>query len=239
MSMATSAIRMVTAGCAAVTLALGLAGCSGDDGATADRDATYTTAALKAGVLEPADVGTSWKRPEQQPPTTTLTPLCPGVPTRPPIPGTPGVIAAALADEGDKGAQAFDQMGLAYADAPAMEAAFTKLQDAMEACPPSATRSAGPREESSEAGYTETSTIEPLESGGWKGFVTLRHKVYEPTYPGSADIAVAVVGRGNAVVVASYAVYWVGEHSTGPEFDTDWRRMVGTVLSRTDAKRAK
>jgi hypothetical protein len=61
--------------------------------------------------------------------------------------------------------------------------------------------------------------------------------VYEPTNPGSADTAVAVLAQRNALVVASYAVYWVGAHSTGPEFTADWRRMVGTVLSRVDAKR--
>ncbi|WP_426505008.1 hypothetical protein ACPPVO_45900 [Dactylosporangium sp. McL0621] len=226
---------MVTAGGVAVTLAL--AGCSGDD-APDPRGATYTTAMMQAGVLEPADIGTAWKRPAQTPPTTSVTPLCPGVAKRPPVPGSPtGAVAASMADEGEKGAQAFDQLGLVYKDAAAMEAAFTSLQDAMEACPPSASRSAAPRDDTSEAGYTETATVDPLESGGWKGFVTVRHKVYEPTYPGSADVAVAVVGQGNAIVVASYAVYWVGSHSAGPEFDADWRRVVGTVLSRVDAKR--
>jgi hypothetical protein len=224
---------MVTAGCAAVTLAL--AGCSGGD-APAPDGGTYTIAMLQAGILQPADVGPTWKRPEQSPPTTSVMPLCPGVATRPPVPGAPAAIAASMADEGDKGAQAFDQMGLAYKDAAAMEAAFTSLQDTMEACPPKAARSAGPREESAEAGYTETSTIEPLVSGEWKGFVTLRHKVYEPAYPGTADVAVAVLGRGNAIIMASYAVYWVGEHSTGPQFTADWRRMVGTVLGRVDGK---
>jgi hypothetical protein len=222
---------------AAGGVAVALAGCSGD--APATTGPTYTVAALQAGVLEPADVGPTWKRPAQSAPpaTTSLIPLCPGPPTRPPVPGSPAVVAASMADEGEKGAQAFDQLGLVYQNAPAMEAAFVSLQDTMDACPPSASRSAGPRDSTAEAGYTETSTIEPLISGEWKGFVTLRHKVYEPGNPGTADVAVAVVGRGNAIIVASYAVYWVGQHSTGPEFSADWRRMVGTVLSRVDAKR--
>nr|BFE55893.1 hypothetical protein GCM10020063_004190 [Dactylosporangium thailandense] len=233
--MARKALRMVTAGSFAATMAL--AGCT-SDGAD-PRGATYTTAMLQAGVLEPGDIGPTWKRPaESAPPTTSITPLCAGVAKRPPVPGSPtGSIAASMADEGDKGAQAFDQLGLVYKDAAAMEAAFASLQDTMDACPPSASRSAGPRDGSSEAGYSETSTIEPLVSGSWKGFVTVRHKAYEAAYPGSADVAVAVVGQGNAIVVASYAVYWVGEHATGPEFTTDWRRMVGTVLSRVDAKK--
>jgi len=231
--MARRMLRIMTAGCAVVTLAL--AGCSGgDDG----RGATYTVAMLQAGVLQPADAGPTWKRPEQSAPPTSLLPLCPGPATRPPVSGSPTVITASMADEGEKGAQAFEQLGLAYKDATTMESAFTALQDTMEACPPSASQSAGPRDGTAEAGYTETSTIEPLISGGWKGFVTVRHKVYEPANPGSADVAVAVVGQGNAIVMASYAVYWVGEHTTGPEFTADWRRMIGTVLSRVDAKRA-
>ncbi|WP_432832380.1 hypothetical protein [Dactylosporangium sp. CA-092794] len=225
----------MTAGSVAVTLAL--AGCSGGGEGPAPDGGPYTVAKLQAGVLQPADVGPTWKRPEQSsPPVTSLIPLCPGLATRPPVPGSPTVIAASMADEGDRGAQAFDQMGLVYKDAAAMEAAFASLQDTMDACPPKASRTAGPRDDTAEAGYTETSTIEPLVSGGWKGFVTLRHKVYEAASPGTADVAVAVVGQGNAIIVASYAVYWVGQHSTGPEFTADWRRLVGTVLSRVDAK---
>jgi hypothetical protein len=226
---------MVTAGSAAMTLALALAGCTDD--APDPRGATYTVAMLQDGVLQPADVGPTWKRPAETPAAAGLIPLCPGLATRPPVPGSPKVVAASIADEGDKGAQAFDQLGLVYKDATAMETAFASLQDTMDACPPTASRSAGPRDASSEAGYTETATIEPLVSGGWKGFVTLRHKVYEPTYPGTADVAVAVVGQGNAIVVASYAVYWVGEHTTGPEFTADWHRVVSTALNRIDGKR--
>jgi hypothetical protein len=214
MSTATVLLRIVTAG----SVAVALAGCTGGGPAPG---ATYTVAMLQAGVLAPADVGPTWKRPEQSPAAPSLMPLCPGPAGRPPLPGAPSVVAASMADEGDKGAQAFDQLGLVYPDAGAMEAAFTALENTMDACPPSASKSAGPRDDTAEAGYTETSTIEPLTSGGWRGFVTVRHKVYEPGSPGTADVAVAVVGQGNAIVVASYAVYWVGQH----------------VLSRVDAKR--
>jgi hypothetical protein len=217
---------------AAAWLAATMAGCSGGEPV-----GTYTVAMLRAGVLEPGDAGPTWKRPEQSPAPPSLVPLCPGRAARPPLPGSPTVVAASMADEGEKGAQAFEQLGLLYPDAPTMEKAFTSLQDTMEACPPSASQSAGPRDGTAEAGYTETSTIEPLTSGGWKGFVTLRHKVYEAGSPGTADVAVAVVGQGNAIVVASYAVYWVGPHSTGTEFTADWHRMVGAVLGRVDAKR--
>jgi hypothetical protein len=225
----------MTASCVTVTVTVALAGCTGGGGTRGG--GTYTVAMLQAGVLQPADAGPTWTRPSPSPPGTSVMPLCPGRPTRPPVPGSPTVTAASMADEGEKGAQAFEQVGLVYPDAAAMEAAFTSLQDTMDACPPNASQSAGPRDETAEAGYTETSTIEPLISGGWKGFVTLRHKVYEPATPGTADVAVAVVGQGNALIMASYSVFWVGGHSTGPEFTADWRRMIGTVLSRVDAKR--
>jgi hypothetical protein len=231
-----AAVLRILAGCS-VAVALALSGCTGD-GSTPDSNLpTYTAEMLQAGVLQPTDVGSTWKRPEQSPPTTSVIALCPGLATRPPIPGKPSVIAASMADEGEKGAQAFDQQALLYPDAGSAEAAFASLQATMAACPASASRTAGPRENSAEAGYTENITIDPLISGEWKGFVVLRHKVYEPTNPGTADTAVAVVGRGNAIVIASYAVYWIGQRSTGPEFTADWRRMIGTVLSRVDAKR--
>src|SRR4051812_44697959 len=109
--MVTRALRMVTAGSAAVTLVLAPAGCSGGDD-PAPRGGTYTVAMMQDGALPPSDVGPTWKRPAESPAATSLIPLCPGLATRPPLPGAPKVVAAAMADEGDKGAQAFDQLGL-------------------------------------------------------------------------------------------------------------------------------
>jgi len=228
---------MVTAGSLAVTMAL--TACTDGDGKTGPDGggAAITDAMMQAGVLQPADVGPLWKRSETSAAPVELMALCGGSASRPPVPGTPSAVASSIVDEGPKGAQAFDQIGLVYPDAHAAEAALAALRTAAAGCPPTASRSAGPRGESVEAAYTETSIVNPLNSGEWSGFVVLRHKVYEPTNPGSADTAVAVLAQRNALVVASYAVYWVGAHSTGPEFTTDWRRMVGTVLSRVDAKR--
>lgn len=227
---------MVSAGSAIATLAL--AGCSGGGDGPSPDGAPFTATMMQAGVLQPTDIGTTWKRPSPAPPSTSVIPLCGGLASRPPVPGKPSVVTASLADEGEKGAQAFDQVGLVYPDAGAADAAFESLRVTASACPPNASRTAGPREESAEAGYTESSRMEPLTSGGWSGFVVVRHKVYEASSPGTADTAVAVLAKDNAVVVASYAIYWVGQHSTGPEFTNDWRRMVGTVLGRVDAKRA-
>ena len=71
-----------------------------------------------------------------------------------------------------------------------------------------------------------------LNEGGWTGFVVTRHKAYEPKHPGIADTAVAVVSRGNVLFVDAYAVYRIGDASTGPQFETDWKKLVGTVLNR-------
>src|SRR5690242_2284959 len=127
-------------------------------------------------------------------------------------------------------------IGMVYPDTAAADAAIETLHATAVNCAPNASRTAGPRESTAEAGYTETTKVESLNSGGWSGFVVLRHKVYEPTYPGTADTAVAVLAQGNGMVVASYAVYWIGQHSTGPEFSADWRRLVVTVLNRVDGK---
>jgi hypothetical protein len=32
--------------------------------------------------------------------------------------------------------------------------------------------------------------------------------------------------------VDAYAVYRIGNASTGPQFDSDWKKLVGTVLNR-------
>ena len=230
-------VRMVTAGSFAVTTLL--AGCSDGDGKPGPDggESAITVAMMQAGVLQPADVGQTWKKSAESPSPNSMIALCGGLATRPPVPGTPSVVASSIADEGEQGAQAFDQVGLVYPDARAAETALAGLRTAAAACPPTASASAGPRGESVEAAYTETTTVTTLNSGEWSGFVVVRHKVYQPANTGSADTAVAVLGQRNAVVVASYAVYWVGAHSTGPEFTSDWRRIVGTVLSRVDAKR--
>ena len=226
---------MMTAGSVAVTLVLG--GCTGD-GPTPDSNGPAITAAMmQAGVLKPADIGVSWKKPDQSPAVTGVIPLCGGLASRPPVPGQPSVIASSLADEGDKGAQSFDQLGLVYPDVASADAAIETLHATAVNCLAKVSRSAGPRDGTAEAGYTETTTVESLNSGGWSGFVVLRHKVYEASNPGTADTAVAVMAENNGLVVASYGVYWVGQHSTGPEFNTDWRRLVATVLNRVEAKR--
>jgi len=227
-------LRTMTAGSVAVTLALG--GCT-DDSTPDVNGPAITVAMMQAGVLKGTDIGPTWKQPDQSPAVTGVIPFCGGLASRPPIPGKPSVVASSLADEGEKGAQAFDMVGLVYPDTAGADAAIETLHATAVNCAPTASRTAGPRDTTAEAGYTETTKVESLNSGGWSGFVVLRHKVYEATTPGTADTAVAVLAEGNGMVVASYGVYWIGQHSTGPEFDTDWRRLVATVLNRVEAKR--
>jgi len=66
----------------------------------------------------------------------------------------------------------------------------------------------------------------------WTGFVIVRHKAYEAKHPGTADTAVAVVSKQNVLVVDAYAVYRIGNASGGSQFDSDWKKLVGTVLNR-------
>ena len=79
---------------------------------------------------------------------------------------------------------------------------------------------------------TETAQTTELNEGGWTGFVVVRHKAYEAKHPGTADTAVAVVSKQNVLVVDAYAVYRIGNGSGGSQFDSDWKKLVGTVLNR-------
>jgi hypothetical protein len=62
--------------------------------------------------------------------------------------------------------------------------------------------------------------------------VVVRHKDYDPKNPGTADTAVAVLAKRNVILVAAYAIYFVGQHSISPTFTTDWQNLVGKILGR-------
>jgi hypothetical protein len=83
-----------------------------------------------------------------------------------------------------------------------------------------------------EPAYTETVEIRRLDEGGWKGIVVIRHKSYDAAHPGTADTAVAVLTVKNVVLVDAYAIYRLNNASTGPAFESDWSRLVGSVLKR-------
>jgi hypothetical protein len=234
-------VRAAVGGCLVAWVVVALTGCSGAGNGPAPgvTGPTMTVDMVRAGLLRPTDVGSTWVESDVAPPTKTVVGLCAGdaTATKPPVPGSPSVVVSSLKDEGDRGAQAFDQVGLVYADAKAAGAGLDALRVTAGACPSSVSRSAQPHESSAEAGYTESASVSPLRSGAWSGFVVVRHKQYEVASPGTADTAVAVLVLRNVVVVAGYAVYWVGSHTTGPNFTTDWQRLVDTVLSRVDPAR--
>jgi hypothetical protein len=245
--------HIVTAGCLAVAT-LGLTACSGDDKGP-DLGPLFTADNVKAGLMQPKDLGTAWIPPDTQPPADSINALCGGGATRPKVPGSPSVVASSLADEGDKGAQTFDQIGLVYGGPDDAESAIENLHSVAEACQVTVSHSAAaPTSDNPEAAYTETTTLKDLSSGKWSGFVVLRHKVYSADSPGVVDTAVAVLTLNNAVIVGGYGVYLL----TGPElpgaspspnasplpsantnFSGDWQRLVGSFATRVDSQRAK
>jgi hypothetical protein len=218
-----------------------LAGCSGgDDPAPAPSGGpsgpVISVDAVKAALLNPSDLGQTWVTPDETPPPNTLAALCAGRVPRPGVPGSPATAVASAADEGDAGAQTFDQMGLVYPDAGAAGAARDALHTAVESCPPTVKVSAKATSADPEAGYTESVQTTPLVSGAWSGFAVVRHKQYEASSPGVADTAVTVLASRNVVLVLNYAVYRVTPPSTAPGFAADWQRLVGALVSRVDAK---
>jgi hypothetical protein len=148
------------------------------------------------------------------------------------VPPGAEVVSVPLVDEGNKGAQTLTQTALVYPDKTAAQAGLASLRALADGCPATVSVPAAVSDQRSEPAYTETARTTELSEGGWTGFVITRHKAYEPKHPGIADTAVAVLSRGNVVLVDAYAVYRIGNASTGPQFDTDWKKLVGTVLNR-------
>jgi hypothetical protein len=229
--------RTVVAACLSVAV---LAGCSDDaDPAPAPSGQggpAVPVEAVKDALLKPSDLGPTWLTPEQSPPPNTIVALCAGKVPRPAVPGSPASTTASASDEGDKGAQTFDQYGLVYPDTAAATSARDTLHRAVESCPPAVKVSSKATSEEPEAGYVESVQTTPLISGAWSGFAVVRHKQYEASSPGTADIAIAVLASRNVVLVMSYAVYRLDAPSTAPNFATDWQRLVGALVRRVDEK---
>ena len=137
-----------------------------------------------------------------------------------------------LVDEGNQGAQTLNQTALVYDDPSAAQAGLAALRAVADGCPASVSQPATVTDDRSEPAYTETTTTTPTGRGRLDGFVIVRHKAYEAKHPGTADTAVAVLNRQNVLLVDSYAVYRLGNASGSPQFDSDWKKLVGTVLNR-------
>jgi hypothetical protein len=225
--------RAARAVAAAVCAAALTTACSGSDDAPDPPDGgLITVTTMRGALLQPADVGPTWQPPATSADPTRLVPFCAGPATAPPVPPGAEVVAQPLVDEGTAGAQTLTQTALVYPDPTAAQAGLAALRALADACPPTVNQSAQTTDDRNEPAYSETARTSELNEGGWTGFVIVRHKAYEPKHPGIADTAVAVVAKQNVLLVDAYAVYRIGNASTGPQFDSDWKKLVGTVLNR-------
>ena len=228
-------IGRVTRTLAAALCAAGLAagcGSSDDDAPDPPDGGTVTVTTMRGALLQAEDIGPTWKPPTQSADPSRLVAVCGGKATAPPVPPGAEVVSSPLVDEGNEGAQTLTQTALVYPDKTAAQAGLAALRAVADGCPPSVSVPAEVTDDRSEPAYTETARATELNEGGWAGFVVTRHKAYEPAHPGIADTAVAVLARGNVVFVDTYAVYRIGNASTSAQFETDWKKLVGTVLNR-------
>lgn len=206
-------------------------GCSSDDGDKPDNSLISETT-MRGALLQAADVGPTWKAPEESADPNQLVSICGGTTAPPTVPPGANVVAGPLVDEGEKGAQTLEQIALVYPDKSAAEAALTGLKAIADGCQASQSVPAVSNDQRNEPAYTETAQQQTVDERGWSGFVVIRHKKYEAAHPGTADTAVTVVRRANVVLVDAYAIYQLSTASAAPQFDADWRKLVGSVVQR-------
>lgn len=222
-------LRAVAAGCAVAILA----GCTSAEDPDPAPDTTVIDAnAVTAALLAPADIGPTWKVSKEALHPTPLMAMCGGGEEAPPVPGGPAVAASPLVDEGNTGLQTFDQVALVYAEPADATGAVSALKVDADACARSISVPADFSESHKEAAYTETLDVSQYSQGEWSGFVVERHKLYELAHPGAIDTAVAVLTLHNVVLVDSYAIYVLGSKAAAPQFSTDWRKLVGSTVTR-------
>lgn len=216
----------------AVCALLVLTGCSSDDEPAPEPTGLVAVTTMRGALLQAADIGPTWTAPQQSPDPGRLVSFCGGTSTAPSVPPGAEVVASSFVDEGEKGAQTLDQTALVYPDATAATAGQTALRAVAETCEPNVSVPATVNDERSEPAYTETVRVQPLDEAGWSGFAVIRHKVYEPKHPGTADTAVVVLRSRNVVLVETYAIYQLNNASTGAGFERDWKRLVASVVKR-------
>ncbi|MFG1604757.1 hypothetical protein [Actinoplanes sp. NPDC049265] len=210
-----------------------VAGCDSSDDAPDPPDGgNVSVTTMRGALLQAGDLGGSWAAPEASSDPQRLVALCGGVATAPPVPPGAEVVSAPLADEGQQGAQTLNQTALVYPDPTGARAALASLRAVADKCPASVEQGQQTTAERNEPAYTETAKTLEMSEGGWTGFIVTRHKAYESKHPGTADTAVSVVSKANVVIVDAYAVYRLGNASGSPQFDEDWKKLLGTVLNR-------
>jgi hypothetical protein len=224
-----SVARLAVTGVCALLVA---AGCSSDDEPAPEPTGLIAATTMRGALLQAAEIGPTWTPPAQPGDPNKLVSLCGGTTPAPDVPPGGEVVASSFVDEGEKGAQALDQSALVYGDVTLAAAAQTALRAVADGCKPSVSMPATVTDDKSEPAYTETVEIKTLDEAGWKGFVVIRHKKYEAAHPGSADTAVAVLNSRNVVLVDQYAIYRLGATSPSTSFDSDWQKLVGSVVKR-------
>jgi len=222
--------RAAVALCALVLFA----GCS-DDSDPAPDNSLISVTEMRGALLQAKEIGPTWTPPDESADPNRLVSFCGGTTTPPPLPPGAEVVAMPLADEGNNGAQTLDQTALVYGDPTGAQAGLAALRALVDGCAANVSVPATVTADKSEPAFTETVATQPLEQGEWTGFTVLRRKQYEPTHPGTADTAVAVLAKRNVLLVDAYAVYRLGagsNASTGAQFTGDWQKLVGTVVNR-------
>ena len=215
-----------------VLAAAGVAGCSSSGDPAPAPTGTVDVTTMRGALLQANEIGPTWAAPDASADPNQMVSICGGTSTPPAAPSGATVVAAPFADSGEKGAQTLDQTALVFPDAKAATAAQQALRAVADNCPASVSVPATVNDVKAEPAYTETAQIEPLNQGSWSGFAVIRHKKYEPKHPGTADTAVAILSTRNVVLIDAYAIYQLNNASTSPSFDSDWPRLVGSVLQR-------
>ncbi|MCU7722738.1 hypothetical protein ODJ79_03325 [Actinoplanes sp. KI2] len=206
---------------------------SKDDDKQPDRQTQLISATtMRGALLQASDVGPTWTAPDESADPETLVSICGGTTPAPPAPPGGEVISAPLVDEGEKGAQTLEQIALVYGNKSGADAALAGLRGIADGCQKAVNVPAAKTSDRNEPAYTENVSVTPLNEEGWTGFVVIRHKSYEAAHPGTADTAVTVAQTSNVVLVDAYAIYQLNNASPAASFDSDWKKLVGTVVQR-------
>jgi hypothetical protein len=208
------------------------AGCSGDDDPAPEPTGLISVTTMRGALLQATEIGPTWTAPEQSADPQRLVSICGGTTPAPTVPPGAQVVSAPLVDEGDTGAQTLEQTALVYPDPTTAQAGQAALRAVAETCLAKLSVPAAVTSDRNEPAYTENVSVQPLNDSGWSGFVVVRHKSYDAAHPGTADTAVAVLNTRNVVLVDAYAIYRLNNASSSPGFDTDWPKLVGSVVKR-------
>jgi hypothetical protein len=227
--MFTTARIAVTAACV-LALATGCSG--GDDDPAPEPTGLISSTTMRGALLQAAEIGPTWTAPEESADPEQLVSICGGTTPAPTVPPGAQVVTSPLVDEGETGAQTLQQTALVYPDVTGARAGQEALHAVAGTCQAKVSVPATVTSDRNEPAYTENVSVQPIDQGGWSGFVVIRHKAYEAAHPGTADTAVAVLNSRNVVLVDAYAIYRLNNASASTGFDTDWQKLVGSVLQR-------